>query len=161
MKKLILMIVCLVAVSTQAMAQEVCKWDMALEVGYDCLPVRTVITPAKTTQYATINGIDVSTLAVANSMGYYWVVETPATFTGPDQVIDGEIWSADMSTKVISLTYSVRDKTQAELDRETVEQTADVLYKYMKWQVEEGIANPATAPTEIVNWYLAQGRLNP
>ena len=95
-----------------------------------------------------------------NSHGYYRVIVTQPTLSATETK-DQEVWDFDGST--ITLTWTVRNKTQDELDEETAHGVLDrQLYYVLKWLFNEGVitqTNVNNAPQALRDAWAARTRL--
>ncbi len=93
-----------------------------------------------------------------NDNGYYKLTRTQPTLDTATETKDAEVWAK--VDNQISLTWTVRDLTQDELDEITAQGVLDwQLYHVLKWMATEGYINPATAPQGLKDAYLARQRL--
>jgi len=96
-----------------------------------------------------------------NSHGFYELTITQPTLAD-DETKDAEVWSKDGNQ--LSLTWSVRDMTQDELDEIDADEglISREMYYVLKWLIDEGVisaANISNAPAKLKAAYQARGRL--
>ena len=101
-----------------------------------------------------------------NSHGFYRLEITQPIYDEATQVIDQPIWAyvvGDPDPDYITLTWSVRDKTQDELDEDTAAGVMSrELYYFAKWLIDEGIisqTNINNAPQKLRDAYQARSRI--
>ena len=150
MKKIVL---CLMFLFTPSllMAGTWCQWDGSQ--GTNC--------QSTSRTYIMINNVRVSISAEnLNPRGWYERTVTQPSI-GEDQVKDAEVWG--FADNEISLTWTVRDMTQAEID--TRDADAMPLSEYYLWKtlIVTGVITQQQAvnnlPAELIDAYQARDRL--
>ena len=129
------------------------QWNSDLEIGYG------LQSDGPGFLRSPVDGHRIS-IDTAGDHGLYPLVVTEPSLSDT-QTKDAEVWSFDGST--ISLTWSVRDKTQDELDEEAASGVLDrQLYFVLKWLYDEGVitqANVDNAPQALRDAWAARSRL--
>ena len=147
MKKIIIMLIMLIA--TSAYADRWCQWSGT--EGENC----------KNDSAGVLNlPFPTRTESIINSKGYYRVTITQPTI-GTDEVKDTMIW--DKVDNQISLTWSVRSMTAAEIDARDAEPMDIDIYRLWKVLLITGVITQQQAvdrlPAEMIDAYQARDRI--
>ena len=150
MKKIVLCLIFML-VPSLLVAGTWCQWDGSQ--GTNC--------QSTSRTYITINNVRVSVSAEnLNPRGWYERTVTQPSI-GEDQVKDAEVWG--FADNEISLTWTVRDMTQAEID--TRDASPMTLSEYYLWKtlITTGVITQQQAvnnlPAELIDAYQARDRL--
>jgi len=144
MKKYIMLVLMLV-VPTFAYAERYCQWDGSK--GYNC----------QTDDKGFIrldSGLKIRGVSAYNSYGYYRLTDTEPVYDPETQSRDQEVWG--FTSPEMTLTYTVRDLTEEELNEIAAQPMSVEMYQHNKWLANEGVTNPSTMPQWMRDAYQAR-----
>lgn len=154
MKKIILFITGLLFISSISFAGTWCQWSGSEGENCKTTDLRYIKIGPKGDHPVTIAPQNL------NPMGWYELTITEPDI-GADEIKDAEVWS--FVDNAISLTWTVRDMTQAEIDTRDAEAMDPTMFYLLRGLIANGTFTLEQAsswfPQESIDAYQARSRL--